>query len=102
MTTPCFHCGEAVPAGFSATLEIKGKNEPFCCYGCLAVAEVIAHEGLDNFYAHRTEFSPKAEELNPGELKQLELYDDPLRDFYNRISPPFGVNFWHRTPHICQ
>lgn len=78
MTTPCFHCGEAVPTGFSATLKIKGKNEPFCCYGCLAVAEVISHEGLDNFYAHRTEFSPKAEELKPSELKQLELYDDPL------------------------
>jgi len=78
MDKACFHCGEEIPKGFHAELNIKGAQRAFCCYGCQAVAETIIEDGLDSFYSHRTKLSTKPIELKTGELEQLRLYDDPL------------------------
>lgn len=78
MSQHCFHCGETIPTGFHAELEIKGRQEVFCCYGCQAVAQVILNDGLENFYSHRTALASKPLELVDDEITQLRLYDDPL------------------------
>ena len=48
----CFHCGEAL-AGSTFTARISGHDEPVCCAGCLAVAELIAGAGLSDYYRLR-------------------------------------------------
>lgn len=48
----CFHCAEPL-AGSTLTARIRGRDEPVCCAGCLAVAELIAGAGLDDFYRFR-------------------------------------------------
>ncbi|MBM3269746.1 MAG: heavy metal translocating P-type ATPase metal-binding domain-containing protein, partial [Candidatus Sericytochromatia bacterium] len=43
---PCFHCGLPATAGIRA--ELAGRAGPFCCRGCLAVAEaIVAAVGLE-------------------------------------------------------
>ncbi|WP_323065656.1 heavy metal translocating P-type ATPase [Aeromonas jandaei] len=72
--TPCFHCGEPVPANSSYFLEIKGIVRPMCCPGCQAVAETIMECGLASYYEHRTAPGIKGE-LVPEELAALTHYD---------------------------
>ena len=48
----CFHCGELL-AGSSLTARIADRDEPVCCGGCLAVAELIAGAGLIDYYRLR-------------------------------------------------
>ncbi len=77
MTQQCFHCQEAIPVGFSASLKIDHKEQHFCCYGCLAIAETIVTGGLESFYQHRTQASEKPDLLNDSDLAELQLFDDP-------------------------
>ncbi len=70
----CFHCGEALPTGSTHQLEMEGVTQPFCCPGCLAVAETIIDCGLGSYYQHRSAPAPKADTV-PDELKQLQHYD---------------------------
>lgn len=72
----CYHCGEEIPKGFNASLDIKGDQAEFCCYGCMAVAEMIISGGLENFYQHRTELAEKPQELDQQRLSELKLFDD--------------------------
>ncbi|MFQ2148887.1 heavy metal translocating P-type ATPase [Aeromonas jandaei] len=72
--TPCFHCGEPVPANSGYSLEIKGIVRPMCCPGCQAVAETIMECGLASYYDHRTAPGIKGE-LVPEELAALTHYD---------------------------
>ena len=73
----CFHCGEAVPRGADFSLPINGENRPMCCPGCRAVASLIADSGLGRFYDRRTAYSPKPEDLEPGDAEAFGIYDDP-------------------------
>ena len=77
MIKQCFHCQEPIPKGFKATLEIDGKEQMFCCYGCLAIADTIVSGGLESFYKHRTQASEKPDEFNAANISELRLYDDP-------------------------
>lgn len=70
----CFHCGEAVPGGKRFLLDIDGISQPFCCPGCLAVADTIIDCGLASYYQHRSAPAPKADAV-PDELKLLQHYD---------------------------
>ena len=70
----CFHCGEALPSGTRFALDIDGVNQPFCCPGCLAVADTIIDCGLASYYQHRSAPAPKADAV-PDELKLLQHYD---------------------------
>ena len=68
--TPCFHCGEPVPANSGYSLKIKGIVRPMCCPGCQAVAETIMECGLASYYDHRTAPGTKGD-LVPEELAAL-------------------------------
>ncbi|WP_429075179.1 heavy metal translocating P-type ATPase [Aeromonas veronii] len=72
--TPCFHCGEPVPANSGYSLEIKEIVRPMCCPGCQAVAETIMECGLASYYDHRTAPGTKGD-LVPEELAALTHYD---------------------------
>ncbi|HEY0939428.1 MAG TPA: heavy metal translocating P-type ATPase [Steroidobacter sp.] len=48
----CFHCGEPL-RGSTLVARIEQRNEPVCCSGCQAVAELIAGTGLGDFYRYR-------------------------------------------------
>ncbi len=73
--TPCFHCGEPVPAGAPWHADILGEQRPLCCPGCLAVAEAICSAGLESYYQHRTERSANPEAMPRVLQDELELYD---------------------------
>ncbi|HSN70846.1 MAG TPA: heavy metal translocating P-type ATPase [Steroidobacteraceae bacterium] len=49
----CFHCGEAVAPRQVHYARIGDRDEPVCCAGCRAVAELIAGAGLADFYRYR-------------------------------------------------
>ncbi|GMQ88854.1 MAG: heavy metal translocating P-type ATPase [Gammaproteobacteria bacterium] len=84
----CFHCGLPVPGGADYSVEIMGQQQPMCCRGCQAVANAIVAGGLTDFYRYRTEKSPRAQELIPEELNELELYDrDDLQKSFVRRQP---------------
>lgn len=76
----CFHCQQAIPAGFSLSIEVLGAERSMCCYGCHAVASTIVEQGLTHFYKFR-ETKPGELPLIPEELENLEdslvRYDDP-------------------------
>lgn len=48
----CFHCNEPL-LGSVLTARISERNEPVCCHGCRAVAELIAGAGLADYYRFR-------------------------------------------------
>lgn len=53
MNSLCFHCSE--PLGTSRLVaHINGRDEPVCCAGCRAVAELIAGAGLEQYYEVRS------------------------------------------------
>ncbi|WP_440995312.1 heavy metal translocating P-type ATPase [Arhodomonas sp. SL1] len=54
MSDCCFHCGEPMPAGERRTVQVNGEPRPVCCAGCEAVANLIAGNGLEDFYRYRT------------------------------------------------
>ncbi|MEA2080438.1 MAG: heavy metal translocating P-type ATPase metal-binding domain-containing protein, partial [Pseudomonadota bacterium] len=83
----CFHCGLPVPSGADYTVEIDSQRQPMCCRGCQAVASAIVNSGLTDFYRYRTEKSPQAQELVPGQLNELELYDrdDLQKSFVQQV-----------------
>ncbi|MDY6944758.1 MAG: heavy metal translocating P-type ATPase [Pseudomonadota bacterium] len=48
----CFHCDEPLP-DHPLLARIGGGEQPVCCAGCLAVAELIAGVGLGDYYRYR-------------------------------------------------
>lgn len=77
MDKRCFHCHEPIPKGFNASLKIADQEQPFCCLGCMAIAETIITGGLESFYQHRTAASAKPDEFSQSNIDELRLYDDP-------------------------
>lgn len=73
--TPCYHCGEPVPAGSSWYVAILGEQRAMCCPGCQAVAEAIIAGGLESYYSHRTENSINPEALPQALQDELEMLD---------------------------
>ena len=57
----CYHCGEPVPDGCDLMAVIDDVEQPMCCPGCQAVAQLIAGSGLESFYRLREGFSPRPE-----------------------------------------
>ena len=74
--SPCFHCGEPVPAGARYRIVFLGESRPACCLGCEAVAQTIIDSGNADYYRLRTDL-PKTPEAALEELKNLKLYDLP-------------------------
>lgn len=66
--TICFHCGEPL-RGSTLVARIEQRDEPVCCSGCQAVAELIAGTGLGDFYRYRDGSS-----VRPGEENQTDKW----------------------------
>ena len=73
----CYHCGLPVPTNTDFHLNILAAPRSLCCHGCLAVAQAIVENGLDDYYRYRTDMPKSGEELVPEELRKLDLYDHP-------------------------
>ncbi|OEF30178.1 heavy metal translocating P-type ATPase [Vibrio rumoiensis] len=71
----CYHCGDAVPAKASFTVDILGQQREMCCPGCQSVAQTIVESGLDSYYQYRTSPAEKAD-LVPEQLQKLIHYDN--------------------------
>ncbi len=88
---PCFHCGLPVPPQSQASLEVFGRERPFCCPGCYAVSRAIVAAGLDDYYRHREAYAERAgREAVPEVLRKLDLYDRPdIQKGFVRASGPW-------------
>lgn len=53
MKSACFHCGEAIPAGFDLNVTIDGTSRPMCCVGCASIAKAIVDAGATSYYSQR-------------------------------------------------
>jgi len=73
----CYHCGEPIPHGVDLSVEVGGAVQAMCCPGCRAVASLIAHSGLENFYRQRTAYSERPLRAEPTAVEQYRVYDDP-------------------------
>ena len=73
----CFHC--ALPNDKQHKYEtiILGQKRQFCCPGCLAVAEAIVANGLEDYYQFRTEPAQKSDDAILESLSALSVYDEP-------------------------
>ncbi|WP_158968898.1 heavy metal translocating P-type ATPase [Paraglaciecola sp. L3A3] len=76
MTSHCFHCGLDNSPHQSYSTIISGKQQNFCCPGCLAVAEAITQNGLEDYYHYRNEFAEKVDSKPDDILKTLAVFDD--------------------------
>lgn len=56
----CFHCAEPLN-GSKLIARIRDRDEPVCCAGCLAVAQMIVGAGLADFYTYRNAPSARPE-----------------------------------------
>lgn len=85
----CYHCSSHIIPGDLIKAELGGESRSFCCPGCMAIAQTIHGEGLEVFYARRSQSSDKpAAYLASNEIpEKLKPYDDPsLRGRFTRPS----------------
>lgn len=75
----CYHCGLPVADSDDGkfTTVILGQQRDMCCPGCLAVAEAIVSNGLEDYYQFRTEPAQKSDDSILETLDKLKVYDDP-------------------------
>ncbi|RDV24131.1 cadmium-translocating P-type ATPase [Alteromonas aestuariivivens] len=73
----CYHCGlpNAEPDLYQT--QILGQMRAMCCPGCLAVAQAIVDNGLQDYYQFRTEPALKGDQELNETLSKLAVYDDP-------------------------
>ena len=86
-TITCYHCSSSILPSDLIEVELAGVRRQFCCPGCMAIAQTIHGEGLEVFYARRSQRSDKpAAYLASNEIpEKLKPYDDPsLRSRFTR------------------
>jgi P-type Cu2+ transporter len=90
LSNSCYHCGSFILPGDIYGLELGGVARRFCCAGCMAVAQTIHGEGLEVFYARRSQSGDKpAAYLTSNEIPaSLAPYDDP--SLLGRYARPCG------------
>jgi len=78
----CFHCALPVPADLNLTVDIEDQQQPVCCPGCKAVAELIRDSGMSQYYALREAPDPGVGRP-PEETAEWIVFDsdDMLRAF---------------------
>ena len=78
-TLTCYHCSSTITPSESIEADLAGVKHVFCCSGCMAIAQTIHGEGLEVFYARRTQSSdkPSAHLANNQIPDKLKPYDDP-------------------------
>lgn len=62
----CFHCGEPL-RGSTLVARVEQRDEPVCCSGCQAVAELIAGTGLGDFYRYRDGNSARPRDVDQAD-----------------------------------
>ncbi len=72
----CFHCGETVPSTCNLVVEVEGQQQPVCCSGCEAVANLILQSGQSRYYQFRTETAIKPVEEDAGIEESWKRYDE--------------------------
>ena len=85
----CYHCSSQILPSDLIEAELGGQIRSFCCPGCMAIAQTIHGEGLEVFYARRSQSGEKpAAYLASNEIpEKLKPYDDPsLRGRFTRPS----------------
>ena len=75
-TRLCFHCGETVPSACNLVVEVEGQQQPVCCSGCEAVADLILQSGQSRYYQFRTETAIKPVEEDAGIEDSWKRYDE--------------------------
>jgi Cu2+-exporting ATPase len=86
----CYHCSSTILPDELIEAELGGVIRPFCCPGCMAIAQTIHGEGLEVFYARRAQSCERpAAYLASNEIpEKLKPYDDlSLR---GRFTRPYG------------
>ena len=75
----CYHCGLPIANHDEDKFKtvILGQQRDMCCPGCLAVAEAIVSNGLEDYYQFRTEPAQKSDDGILETLDKLKVYDDP-------------------------
>lgn len=89
----CYHCSSQILPSDLIEAELGGEIRAFCCPGCMAIAQTIHGEGLEVFYARRSQSGDKpAAYLASNEIpEKLKPYDDPsLRGRFTRPSGDEG------------
>jgi Cu2+-exporting ATPase len=78
-STPCYHCGSDTQVADALHADLGGIQRPFCCAGCMAVAQTIYGDGLESFYQRQIPAGERPDYLLAGdELPEtLEVYNDP-------------------------
>ena len=86
----CYHCSSSILPGELIEADLAGARRPFCCPGCMAIAQTIHGEGLEVFYARRAQAGERpAAYLASNEIpEKLQPYDDP--SLRSRFTRPFG------------
>jgi len=86
----CYHCSSEILPGELIEAELSGVVHPFCCPGCMAIAQTIHGEGLEVFYARRAQSGDKpAAYLASNDIpEKLKPYDDP--SLRGRFTRPYG------------
>jgi Cu2+-exporting ATPase len=75
-TRLCFHCGEPVPSACNLSVEVEGQQQPVCCSGCEAVANLILQSGQSRYYQFRTDTAIKPLDEDAGIEESWKRYDD--------------------------
>ena len=77
MTDPrtCFHCALPVPANCRLTVDLEGEQQPVCCPGCKAVAELIRDSGMSRYYDVRERPEPGVGRP-PDEAAEWSVFDN--------------------------
>jgi len=70
----CFHCALPVDPRDQYYVDIDGEQQPVCCPGCKAVAELIRDTGMSNYYAMRE--APEPGTGRPADdAAEWQIYD---------------------------
>ena len=89
----CYHCASLILPSELIEAELGGELRAFCCPGCMAIAQTIHGEGLEVFYARRSQSGEKpATYLASNQIpEKLKPYDDPsLQSRFTRPSRNSG------------
>lgn len=88
----CFHCLQPIPATTDIQVNLQDADYSVCCYGCQAVAQTIAEQGLLHFYQFRDQSNPLNVPLVPEELQRFDAYDDErLQQQFARDNQQTGI-----------
>ena len=76
-SSQCYHCGLPNDSKQIFETQILGDTRQLCCPGCLAVAQAIVDNGLEDYYQFRTEPANKSDDSILSTLDELAVYNDP-------------------------